>query len=126
MKRYDPLKPPDPDAWLALDEGRRIDLVRDYHRRARVKLPNANIHAVIHATVETQVALGEEMPVRRTLARLMHEGLDRHSAVHAVGSVLAQHLFDLMNSEDTPEDPNPAYFAALEDLNAEDWLAEYK
>lgn len=124
--RYDPLKPPNPEAWLALDELERINLVRQYHVRARIKLPNANIHNVIHATIETQAAMGDEMPVRRTLERLMREGLDRHDAVHAVGSVLAQHLFDLMHSEDTPEDPNPAYFAALEALNAEDWLAEFE
>jgi len=125
MKRYDPLKPPDPEAWLALDEGRRIDLVRQYHVRARIKLPNANIHAVIHATIETQAAMGDEMPARKTLARLMREGLDRHDAIHAAGSVLAQHLFDLMHSENAPEDPNRAYFAALEKLTAEDWLAKF-
>jgi len=125
MKRYDPQKAPDPEAWLALPEARRIDLVRQYHVRARAKLPNANIHNVIQATVETQAALGEAMPVRRTLERLMAAGLTRHAALHAVGSVLTQYLFDLMHSEDTPEDPNPAYFAALEALTAEGWLADF-
>lgn len=126
MQRYDPQKPPNPEAWLALDEGRRIDLVRQYHVRTRAKLPNANIHNVIQATVETQAALGDEMPVRRTLDRLTAAGLTRHAALHAVGSVLAQYLFDLMHSENTPEDPNPAYFAALEALTAEAWLADYE
>jgi hypothetical protein len=126
MKRYDPLKPPDPEAWLALDELERVNLVRQYHVRARVKLPNDKVHAVIHATIETQAAMGDELPVRKTLARLIEEGLDRHDAIHAVGSVLAHHLFELMHSEDTPEDPNPAYYAALEKLNAEDWLAEFE
>jgi hypothetical protein len=125
MQRYDPQKPPNPEAWLALPEGRRIDLVRQYHVRARAKLPNANIHNVIQATVETQAALGDEMPVRRTLDRLMAAGLTRHAALHAVGSVLAQYLFDLMHSENAPEDPNPAYFAALEALTAEAWLADF-
>jgi hypothetical protein len=31
--RYDPLKAPDPEDWLALDEQERIELARDYRRR---------------------------------------------------------------------------------------------
>jgi HD superfamily phosphodiesterase len=126
MKRYDPLKPPDPDTWLSLDEEERIHLVREYHRRAGVKLPNQNVHAVIHAAVEHQIALGDEIPVRRVLERLIREGLDRHSAIHAIGSVLAENLFDLMHGEDAPTDPNPAYYAALEELTAEKWLADFE
>ena len=41
MQRYDPLEAPDPDEWLALDEQERLDLVQEYHRRARIPLPNA-------------------------------------------------------------------------------------
>ena len=33
MMKYDPLKPPDPAQWLAMDEGTRIALVEQYHRR---------------------------------------------------------------------------------------------
>jgi hypothetical protein len=33
MQRYDPLKAPDPEEWLALNEQERIELARDYHRR---------------------------------------------------------------------------------------------
>ena len=51
--RYDPLNTPDPAAWLALDESERIQLVQDYHRRARVRLPNARVHASMHIVVET-------------------------------------------------------------------------
>ncbi len=31
---------PHPQEWLALDEGERIDLAEDYHRRVRVRHPN--------------------------------------------------------------------------------------
>jgi hypothetical protein len=31
--------------------------------------------------VENQAALGDEIPVRGTLERLMGEGLDRHAAI---------------------------------------------
>jgi hypothetical protein len=38
---------------------------------------------------EDQIALGDEIPARRTLVRLMEEGLDRHEAIHAIDSALA-------------------------------------
>ena len=46
--RYDPNRAVDPKAWLALDEQVRIDLALEYHTRARVELPNAKLHAVVH------------------------------------------------------------------------------
>ena len=123
MTRYDPLIPPEPEHWSALDEQEQIDLVADYHRRARLRAPNAKMHAVIHVVVERQFALGDETPVRRTVQRLMFEGLDRHEAIHAVGSVLAGHIHDLMRRDELKagEDPNIAYFAALATLTAEEW-----
>jgi hypothetical protein len=122
MRSYDPLKPPDPQQWLALTEQARIALVQDYHRHKRVRLPNEQVHAITHAIVENQTALGDETPVRRTLQRLMGEGLDRHQAIHAIGMVLFEHIYDLVKAKSPPPgDPNPAYFAALERLTAEDW-----
>ncbi len=124
MHRYNPLQAPDPKEWSAMDEQERIRLAEQYHRRAGIRLPNVTVHAVIHAVVESQIALGDEIPVRRTLERLMSEGLDRHDALHAIGSVLAQHMHDLLSRPDAlPEaDANSAYYAALEGLTAEDWL----
>jgi hypothetical protein len=124
MHRYDPLQAPDPKEWSEMDEQERIRLVEQYHRRAGIRLPNVTAHAVFHAVIETQIALGDELPVRRTLERLMSEGLDRHDAIHAIGSVLAMHMHDLVSRPEGPpkEDPNPAYYAALERLTAEEWL----
>jgi hypothetical protein len=124
MHRYDPLQAPDPKEWNELDEQERMRLVEQYHRRARIPLPNAKVHAVIHAVIESQIALGDELPVRRTLQRLMSEGLDRHEAIHAIGSILAQHMFDLVRTPEavSKDDPNDAYYAALERLTAEEWL----
>ena len=121
MQRYDPLEAPDPEEWLALDEQERIDLALDYHRRARIRLPNAKVHATFHAIVETQIALADETPARRTAQRLMEEGLDRHEAIHAIGSVLAGFIHDRMKASISYTDPNAPYFAALERLTAEDW-----
>jgi hypothetical protein len=122
VERYDPLKAPDPEEWLELDEDERISLVRAYHRRKRIKLPNAEMHATMHALVEAQIAMGDELPVKRTLERLQREGLDRHDAVHAVANVLVLHLHALLSGPRPEGDPNLAYYAALEKCTAQRWL----
>ena len=123
MKMYDPLKPPNPEEWQSMDEQERLDLVEGFHRRARIRVPNAKVHAVIHVIVENQFALGDELPVKRTVQRLMSEGLDRHDAIHAVGSVLIGHISDLLGAPEAEvgPDPNPPYYAALDQLTAKDW-----
>jgi hypothetical protein len=120
--QYDPLEAPELEEWLAIDEAERIQLARDYHRRARVRLPNEKLHAVLHVVVENQIALGDEMPVQSTVQRLMTEGLDRHEAIHAIASVLAEFMHDLVNKPGSSKDSNQAYFAALQRLTAEGWL----
>ena len=67
MDRYDPSQPPDPNEWLELDEQERSLLVEDHHRRARIDLPNATLHATMHVVVENQLAANDE-PVVRALA----------------------------------------------------------
>jgi len=118
---YDPMKAPNAGWWLSLDEDERNLLILDYHRRARIKQPNARAHAAFHAIVETQVAMGDEIPVARTLDRLQAEGLDRHDAIHAIGSILAEGVYDIMKERKTGPDPNQAYWAALEKLSAKSW-----
>jgi len=123
VDQYDPLEAPNPKEWLALGEMRRLELVEDYHRRARVRLPNARMHAAMHAVVENQIALGDEIPVQRTAQRLMAEGLDRHDAIHAIAWVLAGHMWDLTREPGVAkaDDPNVPYYAALEQLTAQRW-----
>jgi len=98
MQRYDPTVAPDPAVWLALDEDERIELIENYHRRARVRLPNLTLHAAIQTMVENHVAMGDELPVRRTVGRLVHEGLERHEALHAVGGEALSYMSELMQS----------------------------
>jgi hypothetical protein len=119
MDTYDPLIAPDAEAWLELDEGERILLAEDFHRKARIKLPNRKIHAAIHAIIENQCA-DEKLPVKKTLDRLMAEGLDRHEAIHAIGSIMSGILFGIMKNKAT-EDPNPGYYKKLAELTAEQW-----
>ena len=117
----DPLEAPEPKEWLAID-AERIQLAQDYYRRARVRLPNEKLHAVFHVVVENQIALGDEIPVQSTLQRLMVEGLDRHEAIHAIASVLAEFMHDLVNNPGSNTESNQVYFAALQRLTAEGWL----
>jgi len=125
MKRYDPEQPIDPEEWNALDEGERQVLVEWCHRKIRVKVPNLRAHAAIHVIVENQVALGDEIPAQKTLTRLMSEGLSRHDAVHAIGSVLAEHMWNLLKDNAKDEDPNAEYSRQLEVLTAESWRRNY-
>jgi hypothetical protein len=123
MKIYDPLKPPEPEDWQLMDEQERLQLVEDFHRRARIRLPNAKVHAVIHVVVENQIALGDEIPVKRAVQRLMSEGLDRHESIHAVGSVLIGHISELLGrpQAETGADSTRPYYTALDQLTAKNW-----
>lgn len=121
MERYDPDQSIDPEEWSALDEGERQYLVELYHRKKRIRMPNLRLHALIHVVVENQVAMGSEIPVQSTLARLIGEGLTRHDAIHAVGSVLAGHMLDLMKGNVEGQDVSVHYYQQLEELTAEGW-----
>jgi hypothetical protein len=123
MNSYDPDRSLPPTDWLETDEGERIELVASYHRRKKIRLPNAQLHAVIHVIVENQLALGEEV-VLDALARLQSEGLSRHDAVHAIGFVLAGDVYELMQENaDATGDTYRRYLERLQKLTAENWKA---
>jgi len=125
---YNPDQPLDPQWWNSLDESERIDAILQYHRQTGDEIPNEQIHAAIHNIIENQVLMGDEIPVAATLERLMGEGLDRHAAVHAIGSVLVPFLFDTVQQEvgeTDPADNNARYYQQLQELTADGWLAEY-
>jgi hypothetical protein len=125
MTRYDPEIGPLPHEWLAIGEDERVHLVEQYHRDARIRLPKGarHMHATIHAVVENQLALEDQTIVRATLTRLLNEGLSRHDAVHAVGSVLIEHIYDIVQGKSAEPDPHASYYAALEQLTAAKWRA---
>jgi hypothetical protein len=117
--RYDPAVGPDPTEWLELDEGERVVVVRQYHKRARERAGSPELHAIIHVTVETQLAEGQP-DVTAAFERLSQEGLDRHDVVHAIGSVLAGEIYSVMKSQ-RPHDAQD-YARKLRELTAEAWL----
>ena len=50
----------------------------------------------------------------------MAEGLDRHEAIHAIGSVLSEQLFAALREEGGAA-PNAQYVEKLNRLTAESW-----
>ncbi len=125
IRAYDPLNPPDPDDWQSTDEGERMMLVTEYHRQAGVELPNEEVHAAVHVVVENQIALGDETSAPATLDRLMREGLDRHEAIHAVGSVLADFMQALVRGDAAPG-ATERYNEELEKLTVAEWLETFR
>jgi hypothetical protein len=122
MEIYDPEVGPSADEWLSTDEAERITLVKSWHHRRGIRVPRMTLHATVHVVVENQIALGEP-GVIDTLARLRAEGLTRHDAVHAVGLVLTEHIYDLLNSTSpTTTDLNGPYLDRLRRLTAAEWL----
>jgi hypothetical protein len=123
MESYDPDTSPRATDWLQADEGERIELVSAYHRRESIKLPNSQLHAVVHVVIENQIALGEEV-VANAVARLRAEGLSRHDALHAIGSVLAENLYELMQEgQGATGEPYRRYLERLQRLTAKSWRA---
>ena len=122
MEEYDPEQDLATEEWLDLDEQERMILVEDYHRGHGIRMPSVEGHAAIHATVENQLALAEPVVVA-TLARLRREGLDRHDAVHAIGSVIASQLQALLTNPNVQAPPVERYHEALGRLSATKWRA---
>ena len=124
MERYDPEIAPTGEDWLEIDEGERLFFVEEYHRDARIPLPKRarTLHACMHVIVENQLAAHDE-PVVRALCRIMKEGLSRHDAVHAIGSLVAEEVYDLLKEHDPPETAHARYYAAIERLTAATWRA---
>ena len=120
---YDPLRKVDPEAWNAIDESERLAAVVRYHKRKRIRMPNVNVHAAIHTAVENQIAEGDAFPAKAALARLMNEGLDRHEAVHAIGSVVAGEIFRVIK-EKMPSDQDD-FKRRIEQLTAESWRKQF-
>jgi hypothetical protein len=123
---YDPDIVPDPEAWQALDEDERVGRVAGYHRRAGFPDEQTELHAILHVIVENQAALGDEIPVRSTLERLMGEGLSRHEAIHAVGTVLTERISRMKRGESADETFGDAYAAAIEQLTAAGWRRAFE
>lgn len=118
--RYDPEAAPDPVKWLAMTEADRLAVVLRYQRSVKHHAGSPQLHAAIHVTVETQLA--ERHPAATdAMNRLIADGLRRHEALHAIGSVVAAEMFEIVKSKRT-HDPE-AYSRKLQSLTATAWRA---
>jgi hypothetical protein len=118
---YDPDVGPDPAHWLALDEAERLRQAKDYHERYDALLVEPEIHGWIHVMIENRIAMGAQQPAREALERLMAEGLTRHEAVHALGSVLAEMIVGAPGDKEAEGFQADAYNDAIARITAEDW-----
>jgi len=113
---------PDSKEWLELDESLRIELVRkSIGEDIEDDVPEdaKYLHATIHVVVENQLAMGVD-PVPATMAKLIRQGLKRHEALHAIGAILSEDIFDLLHSNEKSWSEN-RYRKRLEKLTAKRW-----
>lgn len=116
---YDASTAPGPELWLAADESRKLAAIEAHHRALGVDLPNPRLHATMHAIVENQLAAGAPVEARATLERFVAAGVTRHEAVHAIGSVVAGAIWNVLRRHATVD--RDAMVAALADLDPDDW-----
>ena len=124
MNAYDSERLPDFREWLDLEDEQRVERVVSFHQGSGVEIPNVRLHAAIHVVVENQIAVGEPV-VTETIGRLQREGLSRHEAVHAVGSVAAEHLRDVLRGDRPAEgtERRRPYSERVKALTAAGWRA---
>lgn len=108
IRTYDVANPPSAEEWLAMDEGERISVVQEAHRRTGSPTgENPTVHATIHVVVETQLAEGHAGIVA-AYDRFRAAGIDRHTTVHALASVVTRHIMAMLES-------NASYDQAIAD-----------
>jgi hypothetical protein len=66
----------------------------------------------------------QSRPAGYALDRLMHEGLTRHDAIHAIGSALVGLIFDLMIGKGNVSFDNAKYGRELAALTAASWRSQ--
>lgn len=123
MITYDPLIEPDKEEWLEATEYDRIDAVKEFHENSDdydfEEEQALSMHSVVHVVVENQLALGVDL-VPETIAKLTRQGLDRHDAIHAIGAILNEDIFEIMRNEKTEFSPKQ-YRRKLEKITAKRW-----
>jgi len=112
---YEVASPPSAEAWLAMDEGERLRLVEEAHRRTRSPVGHsANAHAAIHVAVETRLA-SRDAAVVAAYDRCRAAGLDRHTTVHALASVVTKHMLAVLEQRrDFDQTTADGDFAAID------------
>lgn len=121
MEKYNPLIEPNKEQWLNSSEKDRMETVRAFHKDNVEGLDDEAVlmHVSIHVIVENQLALGVEC-IPETIAKLTRQGLDRHEAIHAIGSMISEDIFNIIRGEKT-EFSLKKYRKKLEKITAKRW-----
>jgi hypothetical protein len=122
MDKYNPDQPVNSKNWLELDEAIRIELVHDFHSELDLEMADEalSLHSTIHVLVENQLAMGVEF-IPETIAKLTRQGLNRHEAIHAIGALISEDIFDVLNGN-AEEFSQKKYRRKLEKITAKRWL----
>ena len=59
---------------------------------------NPFMHITIHQIVETQIRTEKPPEVERVFQGLKDKGQDRHDAIHAIGAIFVEYLFDVLKN----------------------------
>lgn len=75
---------------------------------------NPFAHVAIHQVIANQIANRNPAQTAETLEALMQAGYTRHEAIHAIGGILAEEIFEILRDE-RPFD-EAGYIQALREL----------
>lgn len=123
---YDPLVDPVPSQWLRLSEQERIDAVLEHHLGDGLEPSRATLHAVTHVVVENILAEDAVDGASAKLRELIADGLDRHDAIHALGTAVAEIIFGALRSPDQPtteEQRQQRLAERIAEVTAQSWRA---
>ena len=76
---------------------------------------NPRLHIAIDTVIETQIAKNDPVEAREAYLKLLDVGVDPHEARHAIGRVLLDLIFQIMQNR-LASDPNEFYFKQLREL----------
>lgn len=114
---------PKPDLWLSLTDSEKAKSIIAYHDSLELENSISDIHVFLHGVIEDQLASGEEEVVN-ALNRLLGEGLDRHSCIHAICTVFCEGMYNLVNPKErkTGNSSKDWYDESLRKLNTDEYL----
>ena len=61
---------------------------------------NPVLHKLFHQIVEQQLKENDPKETKETLDRLIILGYNRHEAIHKIGAVVVEELFDVLKSKE--------------------------
>jgi hypothetical protein len=88
--------------------------VLDPHEEVLRDGANPFAHIAIHQIIANQVANRDPSQTAETLEALMQAGYTRHEAIHAIGGILAEEIFEILR--DKRPFNETGYIQALRDL----------